>query len=166
MKRLNISMAFILCVFTQCTKAQNINYLTENQCSNITINSVKWDDIDKTEGNLYKMQKLMKMPFKKSIETEPNNIIYLDNKDNGLLFHFEGDGGRFQLFGFIIEKRGVTFTILDKTVQIGDYISRLGNIKTKMFDGIKEVCFSVYDNNITIYFNNDKITKIEYETYY
>ncbi len=154
----------LLSTFNYCKgQVTYVNELKKKQCNEIYINNINWDDIDKTEGDLYKMQKLLKMPFEKSIKTEPNNIIYLDNKDNGLLFHFEGDGGIFQLFGFIIEKRGVTFTILGKTVQIGDHISKLGNIKTKVFEGIKEASFGIYENTIIIQFDdNDKITKIEY----
>ena len=165
-----IHSIIILFTILSCN-SQERNYLTLSEFNNITIDGVKWKDIDNTKGDLTKMKNLFGNNLIHKTADEPMPIISFWN--NSFYFSFESVFGDspYDLVRFKIKNNSSTISIKGISITLGDNINKLGNIKINIYsDGTKGAIFTLENSDrgdLLIECNptTNRITKIEYNSY-
>lgn len=151
----------VLMLTTLSCKAQEINYLTASEYDAIFIDGVNWDDIRETKGDVAKMKALFGATINYKTGTEPS--LSIGFWDKGFYFDFEDRsdvGNDYSLVNISIDNNLSNFTILGKTITIGDDISKLGLVKINTDkDGKKGIIFdSIAPSDSGIFIEFDQIT--------
>ena len=162
-----IHSIIILFTILSCN-SQERNYLTLSEFNSITIDGVKWKDIDNTEGDLTKMRILFGNNLIHKTADEPSPSIGFWN--NSFYFDFESgiDDSPYALVYFEIKNNSSTISIKGISITLGDNINKLGNIKINTYsDGTKGAIFILENSDSEGLFvkcnpTTNKITKIEY----
>ncbi len=162
-----IHSIIILFTILSCN-SQERNYLTLSEFNNMTIDGVKWKDIDNTEGDLTKMRTLFgnNLNYKTADDPMPNIGFW----NNGLSFNFESDvsDSPYTLVRFEIDNASSTISIKGISITLGDNINKLGNIKINTYrDGTKGAIFILENSDSEGLFvkcnpSTNRITEIEY----
>ena len=173
-------IAFSLMILSfNAVKAQDNedNYLTSEEFGNIKINGIRFDDIEKTEGDKTKVKALLGKDIiieKGYGESYGNSITIKPKKQKGFYIVFadyDETSNKYWIDDFEILNSNSNITIKGKTVTIGDHIKKLGkvNIRYSSYSDAYLIIFQVKmaSSSLGIEFDpkTKKITKIEYITY-
>ncbi len=121
-----IIFVFILVISSFVARSQTSNILSDSEYQNIKINNVSIADIKKSKGKKSAVEKLLGAS---NSFTKDENEIYHYYKFNGLSIDFVMKGkSKPYIESFEIKDTNASLTIKDKTITVGDNISKLGTV--------------------------------------